>query len=140
MKKSDRYLKIVEWSQEDQCYVGTCPGMMLGGVHGDDEAQVYKELCQAVAEWTEIHEEDGGPLPPETAGKDYSGKFVVRVGKELHKALSIQAMHKGQSLNSYCAMVLRERTESQGENQRVQRTPGRDTPRAGRGSRRTGRP
>lgn len=26
MKKSDRYLKIVEWSEEDQCYVGTCPG------------------------------------------------------------------------------------------------------------------
>ena len=30
MKKSDRYLKIVEWSEEDQCYVGTCPGLMLG--------------------------------------------------------------------------------------------------------------
>ena len=36
MKASDRYLKIVEWSDEDGCYVGTCPGLMLGGVHGDD--------------------------------------------------------------------------------------------------------
>ncbi len=25
MKVSDQYLKIVEWSEEDQCYVGTCP-------------------------------------------------------------------------------------------------------------------
>jgi len=80
MKPTDRYLKIVEWSDEDQCYVGSCPGLMLGGVHGDDEAQVYAELCQAVEEWIAIHAQDGLPLPPATAGKDYSGKFVVRVG------------------------------------------------------------
>ena len=108
MKASDRYLKIVEWSEEDQCYVGTCPGLMLGGVHGDDEARVYRELCRAVDEWIRIHEEDGDPLPPETAGREYSGKFVVRVGKELHRELSIRALREGQSLNSYCAGVLRE--------------------------------
>ena len=51
MKPSDRYLKIVEWSEEDGCYVGTCPGLMLGGVHGADEAKVYKELCQAVEDY-----------------------------------------------------------------------------------------
>jgi len=34
MKNSDRYLKIVEWSEEDQCYVGTCPGLFYGGCHG----------------------------------------------------------------------------------------------------------
>jgi hypothetical protein len=42
MKASDRYLKVVEWSEEDQCYVGSCPGLMIGGVHGDDEAEVYR--------------------------------------------------------------------------------------------------
>ncbi len=26
MKKGDRYLKIVEWSEDDQCYVGSIPG------------------------------------------------------------------------------------------------------------------
>ena len=31
MKISDRYLKIVEWSEEDQCYVSTCPGLFYGG-------------------------------------------------------------------------------------------------------------
>ena len=67
MKMTDRYLKIVEWSEEDQCYVGTCPGLMLGGIHGDDEAKVYRELCQAVEEWIEIYKQDGEPLPAETA-------------------------------------------------------------------------
>lgn len=110
MRPSDRYLKIVEWSEEDQCYVGTCPGLMLGGVHGDNEARVYKELCQAVDEWIRIHEQDGDPLPPATAGKDYSGKFVVRVGRDLHRQLAVQALRAGQSLNAYCVRMLRERT------------------------------
>ena len=42
MKDSDRYLKIVEWSEEDQCYVGTCPGLFYGSRHGDNEVEVYK--------------------------------------------------------------------------------------------------
>ena len=50
MKKSDLYLKIVEWSEKDQCYVGTCPGLFYGGCHGDNEAEVYKELCKVVDE------------------------------------------------------------------------------------------
>lgn len=112
MKPSDRYLKIVEWSQEDQCYVGTCPGLLLGGVHGDDEAKVYRELCQVVAEWIKVHEEDAHPLPPSTALKEYSGKFVVRVGKDLHKELAIDALREGESLNSHCVRVLRERRDT----------------------------
>lgn len=109
MKASDRYLKIVEWSEEDQCYVGTCPGLMLGGVHGQDEAKVYADLCRVVEEWIRIQEEDGDALPEATAQRDYSGKFVVRVGKGLHKKLAIEALRAGESLNSYCLGLLRGR-------------------------------
>jgi hypothetical protein len=28
-----KYVKIVEWLR-DQCYVGSCPGLLLGGCHG----------------------------------------------------------------------------------------------------------
>lgn len=58
MKPSDPYLKTVEWSQEDGCYVGACPSVMLGGVHGSNKAKVHRELCQAVKEWIRIREED----------------------------------------------------------------------------------
>ena len=124
MRTSDRYLKIVEWSKEDQCYVGTCPGLMLGGVHGDDEAKVYRELCKTVEEWIAIYQEDGQPLPEATAGKEYSGKFVVRVGKDLHKALAIDALRHGESLNSHCLRLLREERVHYGEGNQSQRAPG----------------
>ena len=110
MKTSDRYLKIVEWSEEDQCYIGTCPGLSQGGVHGDDEAAVYKELCDAVNEWIEILEKDGLPLPDATAGKEYSGKFLIRMDKDLHKTLAINALREGESLNAHCVHLLKEDT------------------------------
>jgi predicted RNase H-like HicB family nuclease len=108
MKRTDRYIKLVEWSEEDQCYIGTCPGLMLRGVHGDDEISVYRDLCRAVEEWISIYEADGDPLPPSVSDREYSGKFVMRLGKELHKALAIEALRNDESLNSYCVNVLRE--------------------------------
>lgn len=114
MKMSDRYLKIVEWSDVDNCYIGTCPGLMLGGVHGSDETEVYRELSQTVGEWIETCREDGVPLPEATAGREYSGKFVLRVGSDLHKALAIEALRQNQSLNTYCVHLLRENTTPYG--------------------------
>lgn len=108
MKPRDRYLKLVEWSEEGQCYVGTCPGLMMGGVHGRNEARVYAELCRAVDEWIAICEKDGTPLPEPTAGRAYSGKFVLRVGQDLHRELAAESLREGVSLNAYCAKVLRE--------------------------------
>lgn len=114
MKPRDRYLKIVEWSDEDNCYVGRCPGLMLGGVHGRSEQKVYEELCHVVDEWIRIHREDGTPLPEATAGKGYSGKFNLRVGRSLHEQLSIAAMKEGESLNSFVIKKLKEQVERRG--------------------------
>ena len=69
MKPSDRYLKIVRWSEQDSCYVGTYPGVMHGGVHGDNEVSVYRELCQVVDEWLTDIQMDGAPLPPSTLNR-----------------------------------------------------------------------
>ena len=72
MKDSARYAKIVEWSEEDQHYIGSAPGLILGGCHGDDEKLVFDELCQIVEEVIDLHREDGRPLPPATSGRDFA--------------------------------------------------------------------
>ncbi len=106
MKKSAQYLKVVEWSEEDQCYVGRCPELMLGGVHGKNEQRVFAELCAVIEEWIQIAEKDDEPLPPGIAGKSYSGKFNLRLGTQLHERLAIEATKEGKSLNAYCADAL----------------------------------
>ncbi len=113
MKDSDRYLKFVEWSQEDGCYVGRCPEIMLGGVHGQDEQQVYVELCEVVEEWIATIKEDGDELPAGLAGKNFSGRFNLRLAESLHRRLVVESAIAGKSLNSLCAEIL-ENAVSQG--------------------------
>lgn len=59
----DKYKKIVYWSDEDECFVGICPELMYGGVHGDDPVEVFRELSEAVEETIEIILADGKSLP-----------------------------------------------------------------------------
>jgi predicted RNase H-like HicB family nuclease len=62
MKPADQYHKWVEWSDEDQVYVGRCPDLITG-IHGDDPRQVYSDLCEVVEEVIQHFESDGKPLP-----------------------------------------------------------------------------
>ena len=75
MKGSARYVKIVEWSDEDECYVGSCPGLFLGGCHGNDEREVFGQLCGVVEETIELYHTDRKSLPPATAGRDLANKL-----------------------------------------------------------------
>ena len=72
MKPSARYAKIVEWSDEDGCYVGSAPGLVFGGCHGSDERAVFQELCEIVDEAIELYRQEERPLPPPTSGRDFA--------------------------------------------------------------------
>jgi len=110
MKPSDRYLKLVRWSEEDRCYVGFVPGWIGDCCHGADEAEVYRRLCEIVDEWVETYRKDGRPLPRPT-NRDYSGRFVLRTGPELHRILSVRARSRGESLNSFVVKSLKKRLQ-----------------------------
>ena len=40
-----------------------------GGCHGDDQRQVFDELCQIVEEAIELYHQDGKPLPPPSTSR-----------------------------------------------------------------------
>jgi predicted RNase H-like HicB family nuclease len=113
MKKSElkaraaHYTKIVEWSDEDGCFVGSAPPLIGECCHGKDEAKVYAELCGIVEEWIGLLAGDGHALPA-PLGKvgDFSGKFVLRVEPAIHRRLAAKALAAGESLNSYCVKTL----------------------------------
>jgi hypothetical protein len=79
MKDSARYVKIVEWSDEDQGYVGSSPGLIYGGCHGEDEKQVFDELCRIVEEAIALYRREGKPLPPATSGRDLANRLQHQV-------------------------------------------------------------
>ncbi|MDB6039655.1 MAG: HicB family protein [Verrucomicrobiales bacterium] len=108
-ERAARYIKFVEWSQEDNCFIGRCPELFAGAVHGGDEAKVYGDLCDTVDEWIQLLHKDG-VLPPEPATdpKKFSGKFVLRIEPALHRRLAAKALASGESLNSFCVKKLSE--------------------------------
>ena len=107
MKVSNQYIKLVEWSEEDQCYIGSIPGWIGQCCHGKHEEKVYHELCEIVDEWIAIYRAEGLPLPTAT-NKKFSGKFQLRLDSELHKILSLKAMQAGDSLNNFCVKALKQ--------------------------------
>ena len=105
--KASDYIKVVEWSEEDRCFIGSAPPLIGPCCHGKKEADVYRQLCQIVGEWVELYNKEGKALPEPSAGKEYSGKFILRIGSELHRLLAVRAMQEGDSLNTYCVKLLK---------------------------------
>ena len=62
MKPGDQYHKWVEWSEEDQVYLGKCPDLITG-IHGHDPVRLYAELCEVVDNVVEHLAASGRPLP-----------------------------------------------------------------------------
>jgi predicted HicB family RNase H-like nuclease len=100
------YVKVIEWDPADGCFVGSAPPIIGPACHGATEAEVLRRLGPIVEEWVEMFLAEGIPLPGATANREYSGKFLVRLGPELHKKAAVHAMVRGQSLNHYVVETL----------------------------------
>lgn len=68
MNPTDKYVKIVEWSEQDGCYVGSCPELFYGGCHGSDPRAVFDELCEIIEENIRLYQQDGKTLPSPMSG------------------------------------------------------------------------
>jgi len=101
------YLKVVEWSDEDGCFVGSAPALVGQCCHGESEEDVLRQLQIIVAEVIALKRKYGDPIPPASAGKKYSGKFIVRVTPELHQQAALKAFARGESLNEFVVAALK---------------------------------
>ena len=71
MTQGDRYVKLVEWSDDDKCFIGSCPELFFGGCHDRDAKAVFAELCDIVDETIALYERDGKPLPVPMSGREF---------------------------------------------------------------------
>jgi antitoxin HicB len=56
--------------------------------------------------WLETVFEDGQEIPAPSRLEEYSGRFLVRLPRSLHRELAEEAAREGVSLNSYVATLL----------------------------------
>ena len=74
------------------------------------QAENFTELAEmihdAMAAWIETALADGDTVPLPRQIEDYSGKFIVRLPKSLHRDLTLLAKEEGVSLNAFVSHTL----------------------------------
>jgi predicted HicB family RNase H-like nuclease len=97
--KSDRYTYRISWSEDDQEYVGLCvefPSLSWLAKSPDEALQGIRKIVEdAVIDM----QNNGETPPPPISGRSFSGKFMVRVPPDVHRALALKAAEQGVSLN-----------------------------------------
>ena len=73
---------------------------------GETLVEAYEEIEIARKLWLETTYEDGQDIPLPRDDREYSGKFIVRVPKSLHRKLDSLADKEGTSLNQYVVSQL----------------------------------
>ena len=68
---------------------------------GETFEEAYESLREAMEGWIELKLKSGYEVPIPKLLNQFSGKFVVRMPKQLHFKLSIEAEKAGVSLNQY---------------------------------------
>jgi len=74
--------------------------------HGDTVEEAATMIREAMELWLEVSLDRGLPIPEPRPKDDYSGKFVVRVPRSLHRDLVQAAEEEGVSLNQYINVAL----------------------------------
>ena len=73
---------------------------------GDTFQELGEMIEDAMRGWIGVALEDGIPIPEPKPDEDYSGKFVVRVPRSLHRQLAEAAEREGVSLNQFINVAL----------------------------------
>jgi predicted RNase H-like HicB family nuclease len=79
------------------------PGCMSDGESLDE---AYANIQEAKEEWLSSMLERGMKIPEPAEQEEYSGKFIIRLPKTLHRALAQVSKREGVSLNQYVTNAL----------------------------------
>jgi antitoxin HicB len=73
---------------------------------GDTFEELGEMIDDAMRGWIGVALENGVPIPEPAPDEDYSGKFVVRLPRSLHRSLAEAAGREGVSLNQFVNVAL----------------------------------
>ena len=99
----NKYSFNIEWSDEDQEYMATCPAFSGLSAFGATEEEALHEAKIALDGFIQTYQANRMALPEPIVRTSYSGKLQLRLEKTLHRLTSQAAEAQGVSLNTYIA-------------------------------------
>lgn len=104
---TNRYPFNIEWSEDDQEYIVTCPAFPGLSAFGETEEEALREGKIALAGFIETFKTNNIPLPEPSVHEAVSGKFQLRLPKSLHRLAVRMAQLEKVSLNTYISDAVR---------------------------------
>ena len=97
---------ITLYRAEEGGYVAEIEDLPGCITEGETLDEVYANIEQARLAWIEVAYDDELAIPLPRNEQEYSGRFLVRIPKSLHRRLAEQAKREGVSLNQYAEVLL----------------------------------
>ncbi len=111
---------ITFYPAEEGGYVAEIEDLPGCLTQGETLAEAAEAIDECKVAWIETALEDGIEIPAPRTETDYSGKFVLRVPKSLHRRLASRARQDGVSLNVEVATLLAGALEAKDETEKLQ--------------------
>ena len=96
---NDHYTYRVTWSPDDEEFVGLCAEFPLLSWLSGSQEEAFSGIRELVSDCIADMQSNNERVPEPMADRMYSGKFMVRVPPETHRALAVKAAEEGVSLN-----------------------------------------
>ena len=97
---------ITVYRDEEGGYVAELEDLPGCITQGETLEEIEERIEEARRIWIQAAYEDGVEVPIPRIDEEYSGRFVVRIPKYLHRHLAEKAIREGISLNQYVESIL----------------------------------
>lgn len=111
-KPKHHYAMKVFWSDEDKEYIAVAPELSGCSASSDTPEKALHELETAMDLWLEARQENGWSIPKPLSEREMQGRILLRLPKDLHRALMEDSVEQGVSLNQYLLYLLSGNTKS----------------------------
>jgi antitoxin HicB len=109
----EHYLHLnypIELVRDDEnSWVASVPDLPGCNSYGDSVVDAVQNATKMKDLWIRSQYDSKQSIPEPIEEDDYSGKFVLRIPKTLHRSLAYHAQKQGVSLNHYASHLLSER-------------------------------
>jgi len=105
----EHYLHLkypIEIVEDEGAWVASVPDLPGCYSYGDTVSEAVESVQKVKDLWIESQYKANGDVPEPIDEDEYSGKFVLRIPKVLHRSLAHGARKQGVSLNHYASHLL----------------------------------
>ena len=115
-KKLDYYLNlpytfIIEWSDVDECFLGSIVELERNMTCGQTREEVFSNLKQALVSYIKTSLDNNLEIPEPINIKKFKGSITYRTSKERHYRLAKQAKLYGKSINAFIDEAIAQKLE-----------------------------